>query len=160
MVGPVPGRGPQRVLLLAPSRVASPSHTTSFHKQEMMMKRVMGALSASVLCLALATAANADEAAEKYVDDALPYMYHSCESVVEESKGNTEYIDKVIRALLAVSLYNREIDISKYATTEEDKTALQQKFAAALGEQCKKDNDALLAGAIDTAVASTLQLAN
>jgi hypothetical protein len=160
MAGRVPVRGPQRVLLLVLSRGARPGHSTAFHNREMMMKRVLGAVGASMLCLALATAANADEAAEKYVDDALPYMYHSCESVVEESKGNTEYIDKVIRALLAVSLYNREIDISKYATTDQDKTALQQKFAAALGEECKKDNDALLAGAIDTAVASTLQLKN
>lgn len=108
MAGRVPERGPQRVLLLVLSRGARPGHSTAFHNREMMMKRVLGAVGASMLCLALATAANADEAAEKYVDDALPYMYHSCESVVEESKGNTEYIDKVIRALLAVSLYNRD----------------------------------------------------
>lgn len=121
------------------------------------MKRVMLAVGVPMLCWASSSAANADAAAEKYVDDALPLMYHSCKSVVDESKGDNAYIDKVIRSLLAVSLYNREIDISKYATTDAEKTALQQKFAAALGEECKKDNDALLAGAIDDAVASVLQ---
>jgi hypothetical protein len=121
------------------------------------MKRVMLAASAPMLCWALSSQAFADAAAEKYIDDALPLMYHTCKSVVEESNGNTEAIDKVIRALLAVSLYNREIDISNYAKSDADKTALQQKFAAALGEECKKDNDALLAGAIDDAVATVLQ---
>lgn len=121
------------------------------------MKRVMLAVGVPMLCWASSSAANADAAAEKYVDDALPLMYHSCKSVVDESKGDNAYIDNVIRSLLAVSLYNREIDISKYATTDAEKTALQQKFAAALGEECKKDNDALLAGAIDDAVASVLQ---
>lgn len=124
------------------------------------MKRSILAVSAPMLCWALSTAAFADAAAEKYVDDALPLMYHTCASVVEENNGNTESIDKVIRALLAVSLYNREIDISKYATTDAEKTALQQKFAAALGEECQKDNNALLAGAIDDAVALVLKSQN
>lgn len=125
-------------------------------KQEFYMKSFIRALVAPCVLVGYCTGALADAEAEKYVDDALPLMYHSCASVVEESKGDTAQVDKVIRALLAVSLYNREIDISKYAKTDADKSALQQKFAAALGETCKKDNDALLAGAIDSAVANVL----
>ncbi len=68
----------------------------------------------------------ADAEAEKYVDDALPLMYHTCASVVEESQGDNAKVDKVIRALLAVSLYNREVDISKYAKTDAEKNELQQ----------------------------------
>lgn len=102
------------------------------------------------------TIALADADAEKYVDDALPLMYHTCASVVEESQGDNTKVDKVIRSLLAVSLYNREIDISNYAKTDAEKNALQQKFAAVLGEECKKDNNALLAGVIDDAVAAVL----
>jgi hypothetical protein len=102
------------------------------------------------------TVALADAEAEKYVDDALPLMYHTCASVVEESQGDNAKVDKVIRSLLAVSLYNREIDISNYAKTDNEKNALQQKFAAVLGEECKKDNNALLAGVIDDAVAAVL----
>lgn len=111
-----------------------------------------------IFVLSHAAAAQADAAAEKYVDDALPMMYHTCASVVEESDGKNEYVDRVIRALVAVSLYNREVDISKHVRTEADRTALQEKFAAALGEACKKDNNALLAGVIDNAVADVLSL--
>jgi hypothetical protein len=120
------------------------------------MKSFIYAIAAPCILAACCTGALADAEAEKYVDDALPLMYHTCASVVEESNGDTAQIDKVIRALLAVSLYNREVDITKYATTDAEKSGLQQKFAAALGEACKKDNDALLAGAIDSAVGSVL----
>ncbi len=107
---------------------------------------------------ALANTALADPAAEKYIDDALPLMYHSCKSVVDEAAGDEAYITKVISALVAVSLYNHEIDISKYAKTDADKTALRDKFVEALGKECKRDKDALLAGAIDDAVVTALAL--
>ena len=105
---------------------------------------------------ALANTAFADAAAEKYIDDALPLMYHSCKSVVDEAAGDQAYITKVISALVAVSLYNHEIDITKHVKSEADKTALSKKFIADLVKQCKKDKEALLAGAIDDAVVSAL----
>jgi hypothetical protein len=115
----------------------------------------------SVLTLALvpmffSVSARADAEAEKYVDDALPMMYHTCRSVVDESNGDNAYVDKVVRALVAVSLYNRDIDISKFAKTDEEKSKLKDKFIAELAEGCKDDNNALLAGVIDDAVSQTL----
>jgi len=111
-----------------------------------------------VFQFALAAPVFADPAAEKYIDDALPLMYHSCKSVVDEAAGDEAYITKVISALVAVSLYNHEIDISKYAKSEADKTTLRDKFIAGLTKKCKQDNEALLAGAIDDAVVSALSL--
>ena len=107
---------------------------------------------------ALAGQAFADEAAEKLVDDAMAYMYHSCTSVVEEANGDNAYIEKVVRALTAVSLYNHEIDISKYATTEDEKTALRDKFIEMITKECEADKEALLAGVIDDAVVYALSL--
>ncbi|MGI9513121.1 MAG: hypothetical protein ACR2OL_09495 [Anderseniella sp.] len=107
---------------------------------------------------ALTGTAGADEAAEKMVDDALQYMYHSCNSVVDEAENDNAYIDKVIRALTAVSLYNHEIDISKYAKTDDEKTALHDKFVEAIAKKCKSDKEALLAGVIDDAVVYALSL--
>ena len=105
---------------------------------------------------ALTNTVFADAAAEKYIDDALPLMYHSCKSVVDEAAGDQAYITKVISALVAVSLYNHEIDITKHVKSESDKTALSKKFIADLVKQCEKDKEALLAGAIDDAVVSAL----
>lgn len=109
-----------------------------------------------VFHFALAAPAFADPAAEKLVDDALPFMYHSCKSVVDETKADTAEIEEVIRALVAVSLYNHEVDISKHAKTEAEKTALRDRFVAALAKECERDKEALLAGAIDDAVVSAL----
>ncbi len=105
---------------------------------------------------ALAGSALADEAAEKLVDDALPFMYHSCQSVVDESDGDNAFIEKVVRALTAVTLYNHEIVISEYAKTEDEISALRDRFVEALGKECEADPEALLAGVIDDAVVYAL----
>ena len=99
---------------------------------------------------------SADEEAEKYVDEALPLMYHSCKSVVEEAAGDNAYIEKVIRALAAVSLYNRDVQISQFEIGDEAKNALHDKFVTQLKAGCEADNDALLAGVIDKAVSEAL----
>jgi hypothetical protein len=113
-------------------------------------------LAAPLAALTLSTSVRADAEAEKLVDDALPLMYHTCQSVVDESNGNNEYVDQVIRAMVAVSLYNREIDISKFAKTDADLKKLHEKFVEELVEDCKADKNALLAGVIDNAVADAL----
>lgn len=106
--------------------------------------------------LALATAALADPAAEKYVDDALPYMYHSCASVVDEASGDNAYIDKVIRALIAVSLYNRDATMAMFDVSDDAKTAMHDKFVEGIKKGCAADKNALLAGVVDTAVGEAL----
>jgi hypothetical protein len=77
---------------------------------------------------------------------------------VDESNGDNAYVDKVVRALVAVSLYNREIDIAKFAKSDADKEKLKDKFISELAEGCEDDKNALLAGVIDEAVAETLSL--
>jgi len=110
------------------------------------------------LQFAVSTATFADAAAEKMVDDAMPFMYHSCKSVVDEANGDEEYIHKVVRALVAVSLYNHEIDIAEYAKNDDEKAVLRGRFVEALKAECEADKEALLAGAIDDAVVSALSL--
>jgi hypothetical protein len=111
---------------------------------------------APAFLLSVNTSVFADAEAEKYVEDALPLMYHSCESVVEEAAGDNAYIDKVIRSLVAVSLYNRDVEISRFEISDEAKNALHDKFVALLKAGCEADHDALLAGVIDKAVSDAL----
>lgn len=117
------------------------------------MNRFVPAFAAPILLAASATLAVADEAAEKYVDDALPLLYHTCESVVVEADGDEGYIDTVIRAHVALSLYNRDIDVTAVEITDARKDELQAKFVEALRQGCERDQSALLAGVIDRAVA-------
>ena len=121
-----------------------------------MNRLLSSSLALALMAVCFSASARADAEAEKYIDDALPLMYHTCQSVVDESNGDNAYVDKVVRALVAVSLYNREIDITKYAKSDADKRALRDKFVEDLAEGCKKDKNSLLAGVIDSAVADTL----
>jgi hypothetical protein len=121
-----------------------------------MNRLLSSSLALALMAVCFSASARADAEAEKYIDDALPLMYHTCQSVVDESNGDNAYVDKVVRALVAVSLYNREIDITKFASSDADKAKLRDKFIAELADGCEDDKNALLAGVIDEAVADTL----
>jgi hypothetical protein len=121
-----------------------------------MAKFWIAIVAAPAFLLTASSLVLADAEAEKYVEDALPLMYHSCKSVVEEAAGDNAYIDKVIRALVAVSLYNRDVEISRFEISADAKTALHDKFVALLKAGCEADHDALLAGVIDNAVSDAL----
>lgn len=116
----------------------------------------IAAVAVPMFHFALSGTAFADEAAEKYVDDALPVMYHSCASVVEEAAGDNAYIEKVINSLLAVSLYNRDVTTAMFDVSDDAKTAMHDKFVAALKKGCAADKNALLAGVVDQAVTEAL----
>lgn len=121
-----------------------------------MPKFWIAAAAAPIFHLALTGAAFADEAAEKYVDDALPVMYHSCASVVEEAAGDNAYIEKVIQSLVAVSLYNRDVTVAMFEVNDAAKTSMHDKFIEALKKGCSANKNALLAGVVDEAVSEAL----
>lgn len=116
----------------------------------------IAAIAAPLFQCALMGAAFADEEAEKYVDAALPLMYHSCTSVVKEADGNEAQVESVIRALAAVSLYNRDVTVPMFDVSDEAKAAMHDKFVEAVTKGCEADKNALLAGVIDHAIAEAL----
>ena len=121
------------------------------------MKKILTALIAiPVMQFALAGSAAADKAAELWVEQAEDVMHHSCTSVTEESGDDPVQLDMIVQLMTAVSLYNRELDISEFAQTDEEKTELRNKFAASIEEQCSDDGEALLAGVVDRAVVKVL----
>ncbi|WP_299636478.1 hypothetical protein [uncultured Ruegeria sp.] len=115
-------------------------------------------LAASAFLIAAPGSAFADEEAEQMMQNALPLMYHTCASVVEEADGNEKYILDVVGKMTALSLYNRQVDIEAHATSDEEQAALRETFVAALKEGCAGDENALLGGVVDNAVKSTLGL--
>lgn len=100
----------------------------------------------------------ADEAADKMVDEALPHMYHTCASVVEEAGGDEDMVVTVVGKITALSLYNRDIDIAQFATTDAQKNELSEAFLAEIAKGCGADQNALLGGVVDDAVKNTLGL--
>ena len=105
-----------------------------------------------------AVSATADEELDQMLKEALPVMLHSCETVVEETGGDEEAIVDVVRKMAVVSFANRGIDISEYAETEEEFAALRAEFIEVLRAGCEADRNGLLAGIVDNAVKTVLDL--
>ena len=85
-------------------------------------------------------------------------MHHSCDSLVEVTGGNEEAINSAVRKMVAVSLVNRQIDLSEYATTDERSEELRAEFVEQVKIGCAADRKSLVAGIIDTAVKNVLGL--
>ena len=100
----------------------------------------------------LGGAAYADEEMDRILDEAMPYMHHSCESVIANYGEDEDKVAEIVRLMAAVSLFNREIDVEKAVPDVADRATLKDEFVEALEEACEADPDALLAGAVDIAV--------
>lgn len=121
--------------------------------------RELAILSAGMLAILLpAGVASADEEADRLVQEALPLMFHTCDSVVEASDGDGAFIVEVVSKMTALIFVNREIDYSEYAATDEEKATIRESFIEALRTGCEADRDALLGGVVDAAVKSSLGL--
>lgn len=121
------------------------------------MTRVFTAFtSALALGIVLAGPVAADPGAEMYLDRAEEILHHSCASLVEESGEDATQIESVVRLMVAVSLYNRGVDVSEIVKTDEEKEALKGDFIKAVSKACEEDSDSLLAGVVDRAIVQIL----
>ena len=122
----------------------------------MAIIRLLGVGAAALVISAVS--ATADEELDQMLKDALPVMLHSCDTVVEETGGNEEAIVEVVRKMVIVSFANRDIDMSDYADTEEEFEVLRAEFIEVLRAGCEADRNGLLAGIVDNAVKTVLDL--
>jgi len=122
----------------------------------MAIIRLLGIGAAALAISALS--ATADEELDQMLKEALPVMQHSCDTAVEETGGNEEAIVDIVRKMVVVSLANRDIDLSDYADTEEEREVLRAEFIEVLRAGCEADRKGLLAGIVDTAVKTVLKL--
>jgi hypothetical protein len=106
--------------------------------------------------MAFAGTAQADEEMNRILDEAMPYMHHSCESVISNYGEDEAQVEQIVRLMVAVSLYNREINVEEAVPDEAERATLRDEFIAALEDACAADPNTLLAGAVDTAVKDAL----
>ena len=123
-----------------------------------MMKLFPGFAGAAVIGTILVGSAKADETAEQMIDEALQYMYHTCESLVRIADGDEDTMIDVLGKITSVSLYMRGIDIEEYELTEEQAETVRSDFLQSVSESCAEDPASLLAGVVDKAVKVALKL--
>jgi hypothetical protein len=98
-----------------------------------------------------ALAATQDEF-ENYMENAAPVMHYSCATLVDDAGDDTNRMREVVRLMVAVSLHNRQIDVTTYKLDDAQKKEIKAKFVEMLKDGCADDSDALLAGIVDASV--------
>ncbi|MEJ2176444.1 MAG: hypothetical protein P8Y12_00505 [Gammaproteobacteria bacterium] len=118
---------------------------------------VTGAL--SFLFGSMLRPAHAEEihSVEWYLDQARPHMLHSCQSAWDMVEQDQDQFIDLVGTISAVSFYNHDFNIERLkALSEERQTELQREFYEEVGELCRQNNQALLAGAVDTALTEAI----
>jgi hypothetical protein len=93
-----------------------------------------------------------DEEFDNYMEKAAPVMHYSCASLVEEAGDNTDKMLHAVRMMVAVSLHNRNLDLTTYDFDDAKKEEIKKRFLAMLEDGCASDSNALLAGIVDASV--------
>ena len=112
---------------------------------------------AAILSVTLTGVAHADEEMDQAIAAVMPYMHHSCASVIEDFGDDEEKVAEIVRLMAMVSLYNRQIDVFAAVPDESEQDKLRDEFVEELEDACDDDPGKLLAGAVDDAVRDTME---
>ena len=111
---------------------------------------------AAGIFIAFGSTAYADEAMDRILNEAMPHMHHSCESILANYPDDEEKVAEIVGLMVAVSLFNREFDIEKEIPDDEQRATLRVEFIDRLEQVCEADPYTLLAGAVDIATKDAL----
>lgn len=90
---------------------------------------------------------------DKYIDEAKPFLHHSCASAWEATDENADEYVAIINRFVAVIFINHDFDIQRIADAPEaDQEALRVLFYDEIGERCAADSQKLLAGVVENSL--------
>jgi len=89
----------------------------------------------------------------KYIDEAQPYLHHSCESAWDASGQDAEEYVAIINRFVPVVFINHDFDIQRLADAPEAyREQLKVLFYDEIGERCAADSQKLLAGVVENSL--------
>ena len=121
-----------------------------------MLKSTMASSFATAAFLVTSSAAHADEEAERLFNEAMPQMYHTCNSLMELADGDEAVAVDVLGKIATISIYMRQIDFESFSFSDAQKKEVEKRFYLTISDGCAEDPDALLAGIVDDAVKAAL----
>ena len=90
---------------------------------------------------------------EQYINDATPYLHHSCESAWDASGQDAEEYVAIINRFVPVVFINHDFDIQRLADAPEAyREQLKVLFYDEIGERCAADSQKLLAGVVENSL--------
>ena len=113
---------------------------------------IVFAASALALLIACSNAIAKDKKADSYLEAAKPYLHLSCKGLIDTYGKDEKKMAEVVELMIAVSVINREIDITKLLDTDTDKAEFGDFLKKALTAQCKEDAQSLMVSNVDRAI--------
>lgn len=90
---------------------------------------------------------------EQYINEATPYLHHSCESAWDASDQDAEEYVAIINRIVAVVFINHDFDIQRLADAPEaDQQQLKVLFYDEIGERCAADSQKFIAGVVESSL--------
>ena len=90
---------------------------------------------------------------EQFINDATPYLHHSCESAWDASGQDAEEYVAIINRFVPVIFINHDFDIQRLADAPEAyREQLKVLFYDEIGERCAADSQKLLAGVVENSL--------
>jgi len=94
--------------------------------------------------------AGEEKSIDDYLDDARPYLHHSCESAWTATGESAEEYVAIINRFVGVIFINHDFDVSEIAEAPEaDQKRLQMLFYNEVGKRCSENPERLLAGIVE-----------
>lgn len=112
-------------------------------------------VSVAMVCLMMGVygspvSAGQEKSIDAYLDDARPYLHHSCESAWAATGESAEDYIAIINQFVGVIFINHDFDVSEIAEAPEaDQKRLQVLFYDEVGKRCSEDPQRLLAGVVE-----------
>ena len=91
-----------------------------------------------------------EKSIDDYINEARPYLHHSCESAWAASGGDGEQYVGMINSFVAITFINHDFDVKRIEEAPEaDQEKLKVIFYDAIGKRCEQDPQKLLAGVVE-----------
>ena len=86
---------------------------------------------------------------DDYIEDARPYLHHSCQSAWEASGENPDEYVAIMNRFVSIAFINHDFDVERiYSAPQADQDELSVLFYDEIGQRCKENPERLLAGVV------------
>jgi len=95
---------------------------------------------------------------EDYIDEARPYLHHSCQSAWTASNEDPDEYVAMMNRFVAIAFINHNFDVQRIDDAPEaDQEQLRVLFYNDVGKRCKEHPDRLLAGIVERSIEYALK---
>ncbi len=95
---------------------------------------------------------------DEYIDEASPYLHHSCESAWEASGENPDEYVAIMNRFVSVAFINHDFDVQRiYDAPQADQDELSVIFYDEIGRRCAENPQRLLSGIVERSLEFALE---